>query len=129
MTWEDSARKQLCQQTFEPACVPTSFHTHSYLSASTREITIELLRLFAMCQTLFLKFSGVGIHRSYLLRPGVKIHSYNDHCSAPFSEPVGWFLAPPTLLGPGSRHCHGINYTQNAKSGWCPWRVEQNWGT
>src|SRR6266568_4941801 len=89
----------------------TSFHTHSYLSASTREITIELLRLFAMCQTLFLKFSGVAIHRSYLLRPGVKIHSYNDHCSAPFSEPVGWFLAPPTLLGPGSRHCHGINYT------------------
>src|ERR1700722_19296908 len=23
-------------------------------------------------------------------------------------EPVGW-LAPPTLLGSGSRHCHGIN--------------------
>jgi len=25
-------------------------------------------------------------------------------------EPVGW-SAPPTLLGCGSRHCHGINYT------------------
>src|SRR5881296_723920 len=102
---------QLCQQAFEPACIPTGFHTHSHLSAATRQITIEPLRLFAMYHTLFLKLSGVGIHPSNLLKPRVKIYSYNDHCSAPFSEPVGWFLAPPTLLGPGSRHCHGINYT------------------
>src|SRR5690348_2879530 len=40
-------------------------------------------------------------------------------------EPVGWLLAPPTLLGRGSRHCHGINYTHNLRS-WrflpYPWR-------
>jgi hypothetical protein len=28
----------------------------------------------------------------------------------PFSEPVGW-LSTINLLGPGSRHCHGINFT------------------
>jgi hypothetical protein len=30
-------------------------------------------------------------------------------------EPVGW-LAPPTLLGHRSRHCHGINSTQYQKA-------------
>ena len=34
----------------------------------TAMISIDL-SLFAICQTLFLKFSGVGIHRSYLLQP------------------------------------------------------------
>jgi hypothetical protein len=27
-------------------------------------------------------------------------------------EPVGW-LALPTLLGDGSRHCHGINFVSD----------------
>ncbi len=31
------------------------------------------------------------------------------------SEPVGW-LVPPTLLGDGSRHCHGINIAVAAYS-------------
>src|SRR5205807_10189386 len=49
----------------------------------------------------------------YLLKLGVKIYSYNDHCSAPFSRACWLALAPPTLLGRGSRHCHGINCTHN----------------
>src|SRR5437870_12702473 len=36
-----------------------------------------------------------------------------DHCSAPFSRACWLALAPPTLLGRGSRHCHGINFAQN----------------
>src|SRR5215472_7009113 len=28
-------------------------------------------------------------------------------------EPVWLVLAPPSLLGRGSRHCYGINYTPN----------------
>jgi hypothetical protein len=44
----------------------------------------------------------------------VKIDSYNDHRSAPFLRACWLVQAPPTLLGPRSRHCHGINYTQNA---------------
>src|ERR1700687_1593678 len=40
------------------------------------------------------------------------IRSYNDHCSAPFSRAlVGWHHQ--SLLGRGSRHCYGINYTKN----------------
>ena len=29
-----------------------------------------------------------------------------------FSRAFAWFV-PQSLLGPGSRHCYGINYTQN----------------
>src|SRR5207244_9723133 len=36
-----------------------------------------------------------------------------DHCSAPFSRACWLALAPPTLLGRGSRHCHGINCTHD----------------
>src|SRR5206468_11489319 len=39
-----------------------------------------------------------------------------DHCSAPFSRACWLALAPPTLLGRGSRHCHGINITHNLGS-------------
>jgi len=39
----------------------------------------------------------------------VEIYSYNDHRSAPFSRAWWLALAPPTLPGRGSRHCHGIN--------------------
>jgi len=45
-----------------------------------------------------------------LLKPRVVIRSYNDHCSAPFSRAlVG--LHHQSLIGRGSRHCYGINYT------------------
>src|SRR5262249_25446566 len=34
---------------------------------------------------------------------------YNDHVRLSFLPSLlGWLLAPPTLLGPGSRHCYGI---------------------
>src|SRR2546428_2713064 len=75
---------------------------------------MELLGLFAMREPFFLELSGVSIHRSNLLKLGVEIYSYNDHCSAPFSRACWLASAPPTLLGPGSRHCHGINYTSNS---------------
>jgi hypothetical protein len=44
----------------------------------------------------------------------VVIASYNDHCSAPFSR-VGWHHQ--SLLGRGSRHCYGINFTNNRRPG------------
>jgi hypothetical protein len=40
---------QLGEQSFEPACVPAGFHPHTYLLARSRQTTIELLRLLAMC--------------------------------------------------------------------------------
>src|ERR1017187_9539396 len=49
----------------------------------------------------------------------MEIYSYNDHRSAPSPEPVGWFCHLQLYLGCGSRHCHGINYTQNPVS-WPP---------
>src|SRR5215813_14765414 len=62
---------------------------------------------------LLFVLSGVGIHRSNFLKLGVKICTYNDHCSAPSSRALLVGLAPPTLLGLRSRHCHGINYTHH----------------
>jgi hypothetical protein len=46
------------------------------------------------------------------LEPRVVIASYNDHCSAPFSRAlVG--CHHQSLLGRESRHCYGINCTNN----------------
>src|SRR5205814_35877 len=85
------------------------FHADPYFLAC--QCTVELFRLRGMCQSLLLELSSVGIHRCNLLKLGMVIDSYNDHCSAPFSRACWLVLAPPTLLGRGSRHCHGINYT------------------
>jgi len=38
---------------------------------------------------------------------GMVIRAYNDHCSAPSSEPLVW-IDPPSLLRGWSRHCYGI---------------------
>src|ERR1700751_5184762 len=43
-----------------------------------------------MPQPFFLELSGVRIHRSNLLKPGVEIYSYNDHVRLLSPEPVGW---------------------------------------
>src|SRR5215471_12957722 len=72
---------------------------------------------------LLFVLSGVGIHRSNFLKLGVKICTYNDHCSAPSSRALLVGLAPPTLLGLRSRHCHGINYTHHA---FCPYSFPQH---
>jgi hypothetical protein len=55
-----------------------------------------------MRQPLFLALSGLAIHRSYLLKLGVEIYSYNDHRSAPFSRACWLVLAPPTYSGMGA---------------------------
>src|SRR5580698_10504289 len=43
-----------------------------------------------MPQPFFLELSGLGIHRSDLLKLGVEIYSYNDHVRLLSPEPVGW---------------------------------------
>src|SRR3979411_1648985 len=89
---------QLGHQSFEPACMPAGFHSQSHLVPCQR--TVEVLCLLAMRQPFFLELSGVGIHRSNLLKLGMEIYSYNDHRSAPFSRACWLASAPPTLLGP-----------------------------
>src|SRR5579864_1938050 len=78
------------------------FHAHSNRNFLTPKLTIEAFGFFAMLQTPFLKLTSFGIYTRYLLKLGVKIYSYNDHCSAPFSRAC-WLVAPPTLLGNWSR--------------------------
>src|SRR5439155_15871241 len=101
------------QQSFKPARMPAGLHSDTHLLARGRQTTVKLLRLVAMRQPLFLKLSRVLIDQSDLLKLGVKIYSYNDHCSAPFSRACWLVSAPPTLLVRGSRHCHGINCARN----------------
>jgi hypothetical protein len=48
-----------------------------------------------MQQPLFLELSCVGMHQSNLLKLGVEIHSYNDHCSVPYF---------PSLVGLALHH-------------------------
>src|SRR5262249_15410122 len=101
---------QLRQQSFKPACMSTGFHPHSHLHCLRRQLSVKLFRFLAVLQPPFFILSGLGIHKRNLLEARVIIASYNDHCPAPFSEPSWLVLAPPSLLGPGSRHCYGINY-------------------
>jgi hypothetical protein len=56
-----------------------------------------LLRLVGMCQPFLLDLSGRGVEQSDLLKLGMEIYSYNDHCSAPFSRASWLVLPPPTL--------------------------------
>jgi hypothetical protein len=68
--------------------MPAGFHPNPHLLA--RQCTVERFRVFAMRQPLFLELSGVGIHRSNLLKLGVEIYSYNDHVRLLSPEPVAW---------------------------------------
>src|SRR5437868_7118268 len=63
-----------------------------------------------MGKPFLLQLSSVLVQQRDLLKLGMVIDSYNDHCSAPFSRACWLAYAPPTLLGSGSRHCHGINF-------------------
>src|SRR5262244_1080454 len=77
---------QLLQQSFKPARMPTGFHAHTYLLTRSRESTIELLCLLWMGKPFLLELSSVLVPQCELLKLGVVIDSYNDHCSAPFSR-------------------------------------------
>src|SRR6202795_436901 len=108
---------QFCQQSLEPARMSAGFHPHAHLLSLDRELTVELLRYLRVLQSPLLQFPGFGIYKSNLLKGRVVICSYNDHCSAPFSRAlVG--SHHQSLPGPGSRHCHGINFTCAVKRHW-----------
>src|SRR5262249_22742219 len=77
---------QLLQQSFKPARMPTGFHAHTYFLTRSRESTIELLCLLWMGKPFLLELSSVLVQQCDLLKLGVVIDSYNDHCSAPFSR-------------------------------------------
>src|SRR5579871_1566486 len=103
---------QLCQQSFEPACVPAGLHSYTHLLTCHRQGTIELLGSLSVIQSLFSKLSGFCIDKSNLLKARVIITTYNQHVRL-LSPSLLVGVAPPTLLGHWSRHCHAINYTQN----------------
>jgi hypothetical protein len=58
--------------------MPAGLHSDTHLLARSRQITVKLLRLFAVRQPLFLKLSRVLIYPCDLLKLGVEIYSYND---------------------------------------------------
>jgi hypothetical protein len=66
--------------------MPACFHAYPDRNSSTLKLTIEAFSFSAMLQTPFCKLTSFRIHTCYLLKLGVKIYSYNDHCSAPFSR-------------------------------------------
>jgi hypothetical protein len=101
---------ELGEQSFKLARLSTGFHAHTHLHSLGREIAIELLRFLAVLQSSLSQFSGVGVHKSNLLEGRVVIASYNHHVRLLSPEPFGW-SHHQSLLGPGSRHCYGINYT------------------
>src|SRR5262249_1288750 len=77
---------QLSYQSLEPACLTAGFHAHSHLGTLCRQLAIEPLGFLAMLQSSLLKLATLCVKQRNLLKLGVKICSYNDHCSAPFSR-------------------------------------------
>ena len=77
---------QLLQQMLEPPSVTARFYAHPYYNSSARKLTIESFGFLGMLQTSFLKLTPFCIYTRYLLKLGMEIYSYNDHCSAPFSR-------------------------------------------
>src|ERR1035437_5350422 len=91
--------------------MPTGLHPHPHLFSIGREIAVELLCFLAVLQSSLATISSFGIHKSNLLKARVVVTTNNDHIAS-FSRAFGW-LSHQSLLGPRSRHCHGINCTQN----------------
>jgi len=98
----------LGQQPFKPARMSAGLHSHTYLLPACRESAMELPSLLAMRQSFFLKLSGVSIHQSNLLKLGVKIYSYNDHCSAPFARALWLVCASKVYSVLGADIVYGI---------------------
>src|SRR5712692_2832708 len=88
--------------------MPTGFHAHAHCQAAGSEALIELLGLLLVSQAFFAEIACVGVHVRNLLEARVIITTYNDHVRLLSPEPSWLALAPPTLLGSGSRHCYGI---------------------
>src|ERR1700686_623330 len=83
---------QFRHESLEPACMPTSFHSHSHLLALGCEVTIKLFCSLTVLQSLLSVISRLGIYKRNLLETRVIIASYNDHCPAPFYPSLhGWF--------------------------------------
>src|SRR5262249_49090052 len=95
----------------KPACVSAGFHAHPHLLSLPRQITIKLLGALGMWQPLLLELTTIGVDKCYLLEARVIIASYNQHVGSFLRALVG--LHHQSLPGGWSRHCHGINSTQN----------------
>src|SRR6266550_686066 len=89
------------------------FHSHTHCYVSLFEFAVELLRFFRVNQASFTELTCLSIYVCNLLEARMIVTTYNQHVRLLSSEPFGWF-APPSLLGPGSRHCYGI-ITRNIK--------------
>src|SRR5664280_3601118 len=70
---------QLGEQSFKPARMPARLHPHAHLYSLGRQITVELLRFFAVLQSPLLQFPSLGIHKSNLLEARVVVTTYNHH--------------------------------------------------
>src|ERR1039457_5161435 len=103
---------QLRQQSLKPACMPAGFHPHAHLHSQRREIAVELLRLFAVLQSLLPALASVGIHKRNLLEARMVVTTYNPHVR--LLSPGPWLVGTTKAYsGLRSRHCYGIIYTQN----------------
>src|SRR5450631_2074902 len=102
---------QLGEQSFKPARMPARLHPHAHLYPLCRQITVELLRFFAVLQSPLLQFPSLGIHKSNLLEARVVVTTYNHHVRLLSPERSCLVGSHQSLLGYWSRHCHGINFT------------------
>src|SRR6266852_9241039 len=70
-------------------------------------------RFLMVLQSPFLELPSLRIHKRNLLKARVVIQSYNHHIGS-FSPEPSWLVQRHQVYsGLGSRHCHGINFTNN----------------
>jgi len=93
--------------------MPARLHPQPNLHSPCRQNTVKLLRFLGVLQSPLLQFPGVGIYKRNLLKARVIIASYKDHVRL-LSPERSWLVGNhQSLLGHWSRHCHGINYTND----------------
>ncbi len=76
----------ITHQPLEPAPMPTGLHSDTYALSLAHQSAVERFGFVWMMQSALIQLSGVGVNACDLLKLGVEIYSYNDHCSAPFSR-------------------------------------------
>ena len=103
---QQKLQTRFLDQTPEPTKVPHRFRANPHRPPSQRPI--KLLRLLRMVQTTLAVFARLLVDKGDLLKPRMKITSYNHHARLLSSRARGRLEATSLLGVGGSRRCREI---------------------
>ena len=96
-------------QSLKPARVPRCLSANTNLPSRKRPV--KLLRIPGVAQTALTILARLLVDKGDLLKPQMKITSYNHHARV-FPPELFFVLQQPVYSGGRSRRCHVISYRQ-----------------